>query len=190
MIESFSRKLATWNRSRKIGCLVGFSVILCSLICIFVISSTTTIGTWDGMYPSGEYHLKIENELGYPIKGATLSVFDETENFALEYPIDNYLSADDLISDEQGVIVALHRPRGFEFGGSCLYAFWIFPMCSGSPKYEGQISAEGYKTIIFSLQRLFDVAYNGEEIGTASVLLEIDETVEIPIYEIYFTLKK
>lgn len=191
MINSLSKKLTAWKRSRKIGYLVVLTLIFCSLICVFLVLSTTTTGLWDGAFPPGEYHLKIENELGDPIEGASLSIFDGgTKNFAFEYPIDNFLSAGNLISNEQGIIIALHRPRGFEFGGSCLYILWIIPMCSGSPEFNGQISAEGYRTIKFSLQELFDLAYNESSIGTSFVLLENGEIAEMPIYEKTFTLKK
>lgn len=189
MVSSLSQQLAAWNRGRKIGCFVFLTLFLCLLICLFLIMSTTTTGMWDGAFPPGEYHLKIENEQGDPVEGARLSIFDETKNFAFEYPIDNYLSDGNLISDKQGIIVALHLPRGFEFGGSCFNILWVIPICSGSPEFDGQISADGYQSIRFSLQELFDLAYDEKSIGTTSVVLEIGETVELPIYEKIFILK-
>ena len=149
------------------------------------------MGVWDGMFPSGAYQLKIQDENGRPIKGASLNVFETgTNNFAFEYPIDNYLSEGDLISDEQGIIVGLHKPRGFEFGGACWSLFWMFPMCSDGPEFDFQISADSYKSINFSTNDLFEPAYEDRHVGNTTIKLESGESLRIPVFELMFTLER
>ena len=151
----------------------------------------TMTGVWDGMFPAGEYHLKVQNENGIPISGAILNAFEDgTENLAFEYPLDNYSTEGDLISDEQGAIVVLHKPRGFEFGGSCWNLFWVYPICSDSPKFDFQISADGYKTIKFTTDELFAPAYDDRSNGKTTVTLENGENLQISVYELTFILKR
>jgi len=170
---------------------IYYLLTLVLIISLGWISSIQTFLIWDGLFPPGEYHLQVQNEAGDPIEGAALKVFDAiTKDLAFGYPIDNYLSNSHLASNEQGVIVVLHKPGGIEFGGTCWNLFWIFPICSSSPEYEGEISADGYQTTRFSLDKLFDLAYRKKAVGSTSVTLEHGKIVEMPIYEIIFTLKK
>jgi hypothetical protein len=82
-------------------------------------------------------------------------------------------------------------PKGFEFGGTCWDLFRIFPECSGgSPEYEGEISASGYKTFRFSVQQIFDLAHAVNNTGSTSILLGNGEKVGMPIYQMSFVLKK
>ena len=189
MKNSLSDKLSA--RPRKIVWLVAAALFVVIMGCVAFASFRTTFGLWDGMFPSGEYRLRIQAENGMPVQGAILQVFEGgTKNAAFEYPIDNYVSVGNLISDEHGVIVALHTPGGFEFGGTCWNAFWIFPVCSGGPEYDFQISADGYETIKFSTTDLFEPAYHDRSSGNTTVTLERGENVQIPIYELVFTLEK
>ena len=189
MKNSRSDKLSA--RPKKIVWLVAAVLFVMIMGCVAFASFRTTFGLWDGMFPSGEYHLRIQDESGMPVQGAILQVFEGgTKNAAFEYPIDNYVSVGNLISDEHGVIVALHKPSGFEFGGSCWNVFWIFPICSGGPEYDFQISADGYETIKFSTKDLFEPAYHDRSSGNTTVRLERGENVQIPIYELVFTLEK
>lgn len=149
------------------------------------------MGVWDGMFPAGEYQLRIQDENGTPIKGAILNVFEMgTNNFAFEYPIDNYVSEGDLVSDEQGIIVALHKPRGFEFGGTCWDLYWVFPVCSDGPEFDFQISADGYQSIHFSTNDLFEPAYNDRHVGNTTIELGSGESLRIPVFELMFTLER
>jgi len=112
-----------------------------------------------------------------------------TKNPAFEYPIDNHFSEGDLISNEHGVIVALHKPRGFEFGGGVWYLFWVFPIYSDEPEFDFQIAANDYKTINFTTEDLFEPAYNDESSGNTTIMLDNGENVRIPVYELIFTLE-
>src|SRR5687767_6387785 len=95
-------KPKTQNQARRLGCIAAIVVILISILAC--ISGATTFGIWDGLFPAGEYHLKVRSENGQPIKGAILNVFNSgTSNFSYKYPVDNYISDHDLISNEQGI---------------------------------------------------------------------------------------
>jgi hypothetical protein len=188
-MDSLPDKLPT--RRRKAVWLVVSIAFVILLACLGLISSKTTMGLWDGMFPSGEYHLKIQDKNGRPINGATLKIFEGgTKNVAFEYPIDNYLSEGSLVSNEQGVIVVLHKPRGFEFGGTCWSLYWVFPRCSDGPEFDFQISADGYKSINFSTHDLFEPAYNDRQIGYTTIELESGESLRIPVFELMFTLER
>ena len=189
MKNSRSDKLSA--RPRKIVGLVAAVLFVMIMGCVAFASFRTTFGLWDGMFPSGEYHLKIQDKSGRPINGATLKVFEGgTKNVAFEYPIDNYLSEGDLVSNKQGVIVVLHKPQGFEFGGTCWSLYWVFPMCSNGPEFDFQISADGYKSINFSANDLFEPAYNDRNVGYTTIELESGESLRIPVFELMFTLER
>ena len=186
MENKLSSKIETSKTKRYLVITILVALVGCAFL-----SFSTTFSVWDGLYPSGEYHLKIKNEKGEPVKGALFSVFHgDTKEYAFNYPFDNYLTNQEIVSDDSGVIVILHKPVGFEFGGPCWQLFFLFPICSGGPNYDFQISADGYKTVNFSVQIIFDLAYNTEEKGSASVLLENNEEIELPIYETTITLDK
>jgi hypothetical protein len=88
------------------------------------------------------------------------------------------------------VIVALHKPRGLEFGGGCWNLYWIFPICSGGPEFDFKISADGYKTIKFPTEDLFEPAYNDRSSENTTVVLESGESLQIPVYELMFILER
>ncbi len=148
-------------------------------------------GLWDGFFPSGEYHIKITNQANEPVEGAILNVFEGgTQKPAFEYPIDNYVSDNDLKSNELGLIIALHRPRGFEFGGTC-WAFLVFiQKCTDGPRYDFEITADGYKTVKYSEAILYIPVYSNMDNATTSVILDNGQEAELPIFEINIVLKK
>ena len=169
------------------------------LIVLVVISEETTGVLWDGSFPSGEFHLSIQDEFGHPIEGATLNVFHRgTQNPAFEYPLNNYLLLNSLTSDENGMIIALHKPRGLEFSGYSWRLFWLIPMATGTPDFDFEISAKGYKTFRSSLSTIFEIAYNNyENAPTKTIQVNGYENgapqlfdVEIRIFEKTIILKK
>ena len=156
-----------------------------------VISSRSIISVWDGLFPAGEFHLKVRNENGEPIPDAVLYVLDRrTKDLSFYYPIDNYISVNSLVSNDEGTFIALHFFQGFEFGGSCWELFWVYPMCSKAPKYDFAISADEYKTLRFLTDEFFAPARNDMDVGTASVIVEKVEVVDPPVYELLFVLKQ
>jgi hypothetical protein len=176
-----------------IGCL-GISVFVLVISLVFLPSARSLListSTFDGFFPSGEYHFNITNSENEPVKGASLKVYEgETQNPAFEYPIDNYHSDTDLFSDESGLIIAIHRPRGFEFGGSCQHFLIVFTRCDETPKYDFVITADGYKTVKFSDEVIYELDHIRDAIGTSKVVLENGQEEEIPIFELVYVLEE
>ena len=177
-----------------IGCLCIPAVVL--VLTLILLPSTRPVlfstSTFDGFFPSGEFRFKITNNANEPLKGASLSIFEGgSQNSAFEYPIDNYSTERDLISDESGLIIAIHKPRGFEFGGACQHFLIVFVLrCDETPKYYFVITADGYKTIRFSDEVIYDLARNRDVIGTRKVTLENGQEEEIPVFELVYVLEK
>lgn len=170
------------SKSTRLKRLIGV-ILLLILVCTLACASfRNTFIIWEGFFPAGEYHLNIRNQTGEPIPGAILHVYEEgTRTPAFEYPIDNYLKDDDLISNAQGQIIALHKNRGLEFGGSEWKLFWIIPMGLGCcPQYDCEIIAQGYKPLKFSIKRLFEAGYNDHS----------PMRPELKIYEAEFVLER
>ncbi|MBK9924550.1 MAG: hypothetical protein IPP66_04585 [Anaerolineales bacterium] len=179
-------KMASQKRLRYI-LVASFALVLVLTFASYI----TTAVFWDGAFPSGEYHLQILNEAGDPVKGATLNIY-QGKTLAFEYPFDNYLSENTLISNDEGEIVLTHLPRGLEFGGSGWDLFWIIPIRMGGPKFTCQIDAEGYKTYRFSSQQIFDTAYeayNNDSVPRKTIQINGNE-VKIMILEKMIMLEK
>ena len=192
MLKNSPQKFGVTKLVMSVGCLCipAFLLILVlgfSPSARFLFYSTST---FDGFFPAGEYHFKIMNGVNEPIQGASLKVFEEgTLQPAFRYPIDNYLSEDDLTSDGAGLIIAIHRPRGFEFGGSCTHFLVVFTKCDKTPRYEFTITADGYQTIRFSDEVIYDLDHTQDVVGTTIVVLENGQEEEIPVFEIGYVLK-
>src|ERR1700752_495917 len=147
--------------------------------------------TFDGFFPAGEYHFKITDKMNEPIQGARLQVYEGgTQTPAFEYPVDNYLLDTTLLSDESGLIVAIHKPRGFEFGGSCQHFLLVFTKCDKTPDYDFVIAADGYKTIKFSDEVIYDLDRTHDVIGMSKVVLENGQEEEIPVFELHYVLEE
>ena len=142
---------------------------------------------WDGAFPSGEYHLRILNQSGEPIDGAILNIY-QGKSQAFEYPFDNYLSENGLVSNEMGEIVITHAPRGLEFGGSGWLLFWVIPINMGSPKFSCEITASGYKPLRFSVRQVFETSYNNSNAPKKTVQINGNE-VELRVFEQTVILK-
>jgi hypothetical protein len=180
----------TSKRPKKIGCTVA--VIIVIVLFLGLVSIGSTAGTGEGTLPLGEFHLKIVNQNGDPVSGAVLNIFEKnTQVSAFGFPVNNHKSSNDLISNEDGVIIASHIPEGFEFGADCFRLFWVFPMCDGgAPQFDFQVSANGYKNLVFSNADLFEPAYNDQSSKNIRVTIETGETINVPVYELMFTLEK
>jgi hypothetical protein len=181
---------STSKRPKKIGCTIA--IVIAIVLFIGFVSIGTTSGVGEGTLPLGEFHLKIVNENGDPVRGAVLNIFEKrTKEAAFGFPVNNHKSSGDLISNEEGVIIASHIPEGFEFAASCFRLFWVFPMCDGgAPQFDFQISANGYKNLVFSNADLFEPAYNDKSSKNIRVTIETGEKINVPVYELMFTLEK
>jgi len=149
---------------------------------------------WDGAFPSGEFHLQIQNQAGAPIEGAKLNIYQGvTQKYSFKYPFDNYQSENSLISNKAGEIILTHMPRGLEFGGSGWLLFWVIPINMSSPKFDCEITANGYKTVKFSTQQIFETAYNAyknnENVPEKIVKINEDEFT-LAIYQQSIVLKE
>lgn len=176
-----------------IGCL--FVPILLFFMALLLFPSLRflliTESMFDGFFPSGEYRLRITNESDEPVNGARLSIYKgNTQQLAFGYPIDNYGTEGDLISDESGWIVALHKPRGFEFGGTCRHFLLIPVSCDATPHFNFLLTANGYRTMRFSEDDFFYPNPAREAIGTTSITLDNGQEEEIPVYELLYEMKK
>lgn len=187
MPSNFSGKSIAAKHLLTGGCL-SLPIFMAVLALVFLptIKASTT-GAWDGFFPSGEYHIKIINQAHEPIQGAKLSIFaNGTQIPAFEYPIDNYTKSNELISNELGLIIATHRSRGFEFGGTC--NFLIF--CTERPKYDFLITADGYNSIQFSDDIIYKLDSNSDVIGKSKVILDNSQEQEISVFELIYVLEK
>ena len=176
-----------------IGCLCipAFILVLLLSFLPFTRPLLFSTSTFDGFFPSGEYHFKITNKMNKPIKGANLQVYEgETQNPAFEYPVDNYLSDTALLSDELGLIIVIHKPRGFEFGGSCQHFLIVFTKCDKTPHYDFVITADGYKTVQFSDEVFYDLDRTRDATGMSNVVLENGQEEEIPVFELVYVLEE
>lgn len=177
-----ANKMMRQKRLRKI--VVAAIVLL--LVTAFASYFTTAV-FWDGAFPSGEYHLQIVNQSGNPIKGATLNIY-QGKNLAFEYPFDNYLSENSLVSNDKGEIVLTHLPRGLEFGGSGWLLFWVIPINMSSPKFNCEVIATEYKPLRFSANEIFVIAYETNNTQKKTVHINGYE-VELEIFEKTIILK-
>ncbi len=193
MIRSTSEELNKGARQKRIF----VTVLLASFVIVLVLSVASYVSTqvmWDGMFPSGEYHLLVQDQAGNPVEGAFLNIYaGKSAKHAFEYPFDNYLSENSLASNAKGEIVVTHLPRGFEFGGSGWHLFWVIPVNIGAPEFTCQISADGYKTLKFPDEQIFDEAYNAykndENVPEKKVQINGREFT-LAIYEQSVTLKE
>jgi len=175
----------------KIGCWTTAFFVFTVVIVVWGLLAPTSTGVWDGAFPPGEFHIVIEDPDGKPIPGAVFHVFGRGNSLAYDYPIDNHSSSHELVSNEQGIIVALHKPQGIEFGGGCYVYFWFYEKCSEGPEYFGQITADGYHDKDFSINELiFKPAYEEKTESVNSIVLENGEELEIPVYTITIVLEK
>jgi hypothetical protein len=178
-----SSKLRYRRRSR--GIFVAFMTLF---VILGLASYNTTAVVWDGAFPSGEYHLRIQSEGGVPIEAAILNIYHGRTQ-AFKYPFDNYLSENSLVSNKKGEIVITHASRGFEFGGTSWLLFWAIPIDMGSPKFNCEIIASGYQALEFSVQQIFETAYKNENAPMKTVQINGEE-VELKVFEQSVVLKE
>jgi len=172
--------------------LVPISFVL--IISLGGVSIQKTKNVKVSFYPLGEFHLEVRNEQGEPVEGAVLNVFEKnTKNLAFNFPIDNYHTENDLISNKQGMIIAVHIPHGLEIGRICHDVFWLYLVCSSyEPNFDFEISASGYQNIKFSTDVMFyNSDYANQSNGNVTLPLPHfkDKWLEVPIFKQIFILK-
>lgn len=154
-------------------------------------SYMTTSIIWDGGFPSGEFHVNVRDPEGKPVRGGILRVYrGGTRDLASGYPLDNHVAGQELVSDDSGRIKAIRKDGGLQFGGHAWQLFWVIPMGAKAPKYDCEITAEGFKLLKFRLWRLFESRHRYHE-EFLKTKLEVDgKQIEVPIYEHTFTLER
>ena len=155
------------------------------------LSYVTTSVLWDGGFPSGEFRLDVVDSSGQPVEGAVLNVYrGGTSELAEEYPLDNHITGLELVSNERGRIVVLRRYDGTQFGGQAWDLFWLIRMGVQAPKFDCKITAEGFKSLSFPVNRMFDSPHEYYKNFPKTTIQEDGESIELPIYEHTFTLEK
>lgn len=132
------------------------SIALVFLCCLGLVSILKTMGIAEGAFPSGEFELKIHDESGGLIEGAVLNIYEGgTRSPAFGYPIDNYSAQSKPTTNDLGLLKAIHKDRGFEYGGPSFGLYWLIPIDSPVPQFDCEITAEGYKPTVFPIDQLF-----------------------------------
>ena len=173
------------GRHRIIWTVFGIGLLLAFL------SFLTTSVQWSGGFPSGEFQIDVVDSSGRPVEGAVLNVYrGGTRELAEGYPLDDHTTGRELVSSKTGRIVVLRRHGGSQFGGHAWMLFWFIRMGVQAPKFDCEITAEGFKPLRFSVNRLFDSDHKFYENFPKTTIEENGETIELSIYEHAFTLEK
>ncbi len=170
----------------KIGIAFLFLVVLLAMA-----SHLTTSIMWDGGFPSGEFRVLVRDPENNPVRGAVLRVYHgRTRDLAFEYPLDNHVTEQGLVSDDSGRIIAIRTYGGLQFGGHAWRLFWLIPMGAKSPRFDCEITAEGFTTLRFPVQRLFESPHRYYDDFPKTTLEENGEQVELPVYTHAFNLER
>ncbi len=147
---------------------------------------------WDGGFPAGEFRVNVRDPDGKPIKGASLRVYrGGTRNLAFNYPLDNHLDGQGLVSDENGRITAVRLEGGLQFGGKVRYLFGVIPIKEGeAPKYDCEITAEGFQPLKVRINELFKSPHTFDKDFSKTESDADGKRIELPVYEHTFTLNR
>lgn len=106
------------------------------------------------------------------------------------YPLDNHVTGQELVSNDDGRVTALRKQGGLQFGGLAWRLFWVIPMGAKAPEYDCEITADGFKPLKFPVWRLFESPHQYYEEFPKTNLRVEGEEVELSIYEHTFTLER
>lgn len=173
------------GRYKVIWTVFGMTLLLAFL------SYVTTSIQWDGGFPSGEFRIDVVDPSGRPVQGAVLNVYRSgTRELAEGYPLDDHTTGRELVSNETGRIVVLRRDGRLQFGGHAWRLFWLIRMGAQAPRFDCEITAEGFMPLSFPVNRLFDSPHRFYEDFPKTTIQEGGESIKIPVYEHTFTLEK
>ena len=155
------------------------------------LSYFTTGFTWEARFPRGECRISVCTPGGRPIKGAVLRVLRTgTRDPAFNFPLDNYVAGQQLISDEYGRITAIRKHAGQRLRGRAWRLFWVIKMQPEAYPYYCEITAPGFKPLTFTIWRLFKSSYYHYEEFPKSYLTVDGVEIELPVYESTFELER
>ena len=183
------------KRNKK-GLLIGAGVLIAIMVCCVLILAVTAYVSyqtstmyWDGGYPTGEFRLRVVNEIGDPVEGACLDLYNESGTPAVEYPIYEYDGEGTLCGGADGVITAHQPQEGIQFGGSEWYLFWVIPIgASDAPQFDIRISADGYQDYPIGIWDLFDDTQTLNQQTITYDYMGMD--VEMLVYQHTITLER
>jgi hypothetical protein len=154
-------------------------------------SYVTTSKQWDGGFPSGEFRVNLRDPDGKPIQGAILRVYrGGTRDLAFDYPLDNHVPGQDLITDEEGRLAAIRTNDWLQFGGHAWRLFWLIPLGAKAPQYDCEITRVGFKPRTFRIGRLFESPHRYHKDFPKTKRIANGKEIELPIYEHTFTLER
>jgi len=146
---------------------------------------------WDGGFPSGEFRVQVRDTEGKPVKGAVLRVYrGDTRDLAFQYPVDNHVAGQELVTNENGRMTAIRKRGGIQFGGHAWQLFWVIPMGAKAREYDCEITAEGFKPLKFRVWRLFESPHMYYEDFPKAKSVVDGEEIELNIYEHTFALER
>lgn len=151
----------------------------------------TTSVIWDGGFPAGEFRINVRDSGGKPVKGASLKVFrGGTRELAFKYPLDNHLPDLELVSDDTGRITVIRQSGRLQFGGHSWQLLWVIPMGAKAPEFDCEITAQGFESLTFRVNRLFESPHRYYEDFPKTKVKLGGKEVELKIYEHSFTLNR
>ena len=170
--------------------LVKGLAILLGLLGMLALASSMFVEKWHGGFPSGQIRLSIVDQNGKPVPGTVLRVFKKgTREPAYGSPFAEYTESNLPTSDPSGEIVLLRAWGGYEFGGRTWYLFWIIEMGDTVPKFDCELSHEGYQTLVIDLWEVFKSPYKSFEDAPKIEVTWDGEKLKVLVYENTFVLK-
>lgn len=162
-------------------------------LCLLALASLiTTFSIWDGGYPPGVFRISVRDAKGVPVPNANLSIYKNgTMEDAFGYPFDNYDQNGSLVSDANGLITAIRREGGIQFGGTDWRLFWLISMGDlPGPRFDCKLEAVGFEVETFDFNRLLQSPHQFyEDFPKAVVTIDDQSQVELPIYQHEFVLQ-
>ena len=145
-----------------------------------------TFEVWDGGFPAGVFRLTLRDSDGNSVNGAILRVYrGGTRELTYRRPFDNHIAEKDLISDENGQMTIVRSYDGTQFGGTVCHVFGVihFSLGGGVPRYDCEITANGYKPYRFNAQRLFDSIEEHRDKLPETIIESEGQTLSLRLYD-------
>lgn len=183
------------KQGRKTGFHFAWIIILVILLIAILagISFMQTRRTEYKSYPEGKYLLYFRNEDGKPVSDVTMTVSERRSIFSISPPYQTMLVNAGSLEHGNGTIV-LQFHYGYYLNANylttCGDLFGVIPVCVGRSRYDVEFTASEYKTLRMPLERIMFLARAGGDHGPTTILIEIGEPVEVPLYELQLTMER